>query len=98
MRRLAALVPRPRLHLIRFYGVLAPDAKLRSLLAPQEAPQGVPQEVPQGPKSPAQAIQPVAVRAIDADTAECPQPAAAVPVCRTHRRCVKLPAATTIRA
>ncbi len=25
MQRLAALVPRPRLHLIRFYGVLVPD-------------------------------------------------------------------------
>jgi hypothetical protein len=28
MRRLAALVPRPRLHRIRFHGVLAPNAKL----------------------------------------------------------------------
>jgi hypothetical protein len=27
MQRLAALVPRPRLHLIRFHGVLAPHAK-----------------------------------------------------------------------
>jgi hypothetical protein len=38
MQRLAALVPRPRLHLIRFHGVLAPNAKLRSLVAPQEPP------------------------------------------------------------
>ena len=30
--RLAALVPRPRLHLIRFHGVLAPNAKLRALV------------------------------------------------------------------
>jgi len=30
MQRLAALVPRPRLHLIRFHGVLAPNATLRS--------------------------------------------------------------------
>jgi hypothetical protein len=29
MQSLAALVPRPRLHLIRFHGVLAPNAKLR---------------------------------------------------------------------
>ena len=29
MQRLAALVPRPRLHLIRFHSVLAPNAKLR---------------------------------------------------------------------
>ena len=28
MQRLAALVPRPRLHLIRFHGVLAPNAKI----------------------------------------------------------------------
>jgi hypothetical protein len=30
MQRLAALVPRPRLHLIRFHGVLAPNARLRA--------------------------------------------------------------------
>jgi hypothetical protein len=30
MQRLAALVPRPRLHLIRFHGVLALHAKLRA--------------------------------------------------------------------
>ena len=36
MQRLAALVPRPRLHLIRFHGVLAPHAKLRPLVVPQE--------------------------------------------------------------
>ncbi len=34
MSRLAALVPRPRLHLIRFHGVLAPNAKLRSAFVP----------------------------------------------------------------
>ena len=34
MQRLAALVPRPRLHLIRFHGVLAPNAKLRSKIVP----------------------------------------------------------------
>jgi len=32
MQRLAALVPRPRLHLIRFHGVLAPHARLRAAL------------------------------------------------------------------
>lgn len=31
IQRLAALVPRPRLHLIRFHGVLAPNAKPRAL-------------------------------------------------------------------
>ena len=32
MQRLAALVPRPRLHLIRFHGALTPNAKLRPLV------------------------------------------------------------------
>ena len=35
MQRLAALVPRPRLHLTRFHGVLAPNAKLRSQVVPK---------------------------------------------------------------
>src|SRR5262249_57132087 len=34
MQRLAALVPRPHLHLIRFHGVLAPNAKLRREIVP----------------------------------------------------------------
>ena len=51
MQRLAALVPRPRLHLIRYHGVLAPNAKMRA--------QGVPQE----PVGPAQAAQPAACEA-----------------------------------
>ena len=34
MQRLATLVSRPRLHLIRFYGVLAPNAKLRKAVVP----------------------------------------------------------------
>ena len=38
IERLAALVPRPRLHLIRFHGVLAPNAKLRSKIVPAPAP------------------------------------------------------------
>jgi hypothetical protein len=38
MQRLAALMPRPRLHLIRFHGVLAPNAKLRALVVPQGPP------------------------------------------------------------
>ena len=43
MQRLAALVPRPRLHLIRFHGVLAPNAKLRYRVVPvppQQTTQG----------------------------------------------------------
>ncbi len=39
MQRLAALVPRPRLHLIRFHGVLAPHARLRAAIVPSPAQQ-----------------------------------------------------------
>lgn len=39
LERLAALVPRPRLHLIRFHGVLAPNAALRSQIVPSGADQ-----------------------------------------------------------
>ncbi len=41
LQRLAALVPRPRLHLIRLHGVLAPNAALRSQIVP-----GDPDQVP----------------------------------------------------
>jgi len=37
MQCLAALVPRPRLHLIRFHGVLAPNAGLRAAIVPGPA-------------------------------------------------------------
>ncbi|MBL7671166.1 MAG: transposase [Bdellovibrionaceae bacterium] len=34
MEKLAALVPRPRVHLTRFHGVLAPNYKHRKLIIP----------------------------------------------------------------
>ena len=34
MQRLAGLVPRPRLHLIRYDGMLAPNARLRAAIVP----------------------------------------------------------------
>ena len=40
MQRLAALVPRPRLHLIMFHGVLAPNAKLRALVVQRQTAAG----------------------------------------------------------
>jgi len=39
LQRLAALVPRPRLHLIRFHGALAPNASLRAQIVPGAADQ-----------------------------------------------------------
>ena len=38
MQRLAALMPRPRLRLVRLHGVLAPNARLRALVIPQGPP------------------------------------------------------------
>jgi len=46
MQRLAAVVPRPRLHLIRFHGVLAPSAKLRAMVVPQGPVEGAPAAKP----------------------------------------------------
>lgn len=36
MEKLAALVPKPRVHLTRFHGILAPHAKIRSLIVPKK--------------------------------------------------------------
>jgi hypothetical protein len=59
MQRLVALVPRPRLHLIRCHGVHAPNAKLRAMV------------VRQGPEPPAQATQPAECEATCAPTGRC---------------------------
>ena len=37
LSRLASLIPCPRIHLIRFHGVFAPNCKYRSLIVPQSA-------------------------------------------------------------
>ena len=39
IEKLAALVPRPRYHIIHFYGVFAPAAKWRSSIVPDPPPQ-----------------------------------------------------------
>jgi Putative transposase len=59
MQRLAALVPRPRLHLIRLHGVLAPKAKLRALVVPQglEVDEQAPTEVAVAGECKAEAVQ-----------------------------------------
>jgi hypothetical protein len=83
MERLAALVPRPRLHLIpfdslragRFHGVLAPNAKLRSKIVPAPAP---PATVPPTDHASAQGETPrmswarLLKRVFDIDVEHCP--------------------------
>ena len=78
MQRLAALIPRPRLHLIRFHGVLAPNARLRPEIIPTvpvnaHTPSADPAEAP-----PAAAPVPMSwarllKRVFDIDLEHCPR-------------------------
>ena len=75
MERLAALVPRPRLHLIRFHGVLAPNAKLRSKIVPAPAPPATesPSEDAHGQGAPARiSWARLLKRVFDVDVEHCP--------------------------
>jgi putative transposase len=82
MQRLAALVPRPRLHLIRFHGVLAPHAKLRPEIIPSSGHQAGHIPVPgiPGPGIPGPGIPsvPVNTNTLSADHAEAPPAVAPV--------------------
>jgi hypothetical protein len=75
MQRLVALVPRPRLHLIRFHGVLAPNAKLRSAVVPSAATEATtipPDQVPK-PSVPVRISWPrLLKRVFDIDLEQCP--------------------------
>lgn len=46
--RLAALVPGPRVNLIRFHGVLSPNSKLREKVVPGKPPTSQPMDHPKG--------------------------------------------------
>src|SRR5262245_30008433 len=75
MERLAALVPRPRLHLIRFHGVLAPNAKLRSKIVPAPASPATepPSEDAHGQGAPARiSWAGLLKRVFDVDVEHCP--------------------------
>jgi len=80
--RLAALVPRPRSHLIRFHGLFAPNARHRRLVVPAPAPapasEGVDQEA-----TPTRAQMTWAQRlrrVFDIDITRCPRCGAALRV------------------
>jgi Putative transposase len=73
MQRLAALVPRPRLHLIRFPGVLASHAKLRPEIIPSSARQAGHIPVPGFPSLPVNTNTPSAAPA-EASPAAAPVP------------------------
>ena len=72
MQRLAALVPRPRLHLIRFHGALAPNAGLRAAIVPGPAQSGPADEHAHG--TPARmGWARLLKRVFDIDLEHCPQ-------------------------
>jgi hypothetical protein len=77
MEKLAALVPPPRIHLIRFFGVLAPHSKLRSEIVPKK-PDPIPEsapadgEAPEKPKKPKRySWSELLARTFDIDTKIC---------------------------
>jgi hypothetical protein len=72
-QRLAALVPRPRLHLIRFHGVLAPNAGLRAEIVPGSAQQ--PSEHAEGNAQPSARMgwARLLKRVFDIDLEHCPR-------------------------
>ena len=68
-------VPRPRLHLIRFHGVLAPDAKLRSKIIPAPAERATepPTDHAQGQgETPRMSWARLLKRVFDIDVKHCP--------------------------
>ncbi len=73
MQRLAARVPRPRLHLIRFHGVLAPNAGRRAAIVPGAS--GKPGEHPEEhARAPARmSWARLLKRVFDMDVEHCPQ-------------------------
>src|SRR5215469_11621386 len=75
MQRLAALMPRPRLHLIRFHGVLAPNAKLRRKIVPARAERATepPTDHAQGQgETPRMSWARLIKRVFDIDVEHCP--------------------------
>jgi Putative transposase/Transposase zinc-binding domain len=50
LEKLAALVPSPRVHLVRYHGVFAPHAKWRAHIVPRKAAAGLSAPVPSAPE------------------------------------------------
>ena len=98
MERLAALVPRPRLHLIRFHGVLAPNAKLRSKIVPTPAERAT---EPAADHAPAQRETPrmswarLLKRVFDIDIEHCPNCGGSLNIAHSHNRRIELNDART---
>ena len=75
MQRLATLVPMPRLNLIRFHGVLAPNAKLRAEIIPdgkKSKPTAANDDVPHSPASVRISWTRLLKQVFDIDIERCP--------------------------
>src|SRR5713101_7976386 len=74
MQRLAALVPRPRLHLIRFHGVLVPHATLRAAIVASPVHQATEHAADHAHGSPARmSWARLLKRVFDLDIEHCPR-------------------------
>lgn len=82
LRRLAALVPPPRVNLVRYFGVFAPKARLRSSVVPASPPPAAPSDdalpPPQAPAPPRRSRRPIPWaellrRTFGADVLHCPR-------------------------
>ena len=80
IERLAALVPRPRIHLTRFHGVLGPHYKYRKLIVPKKKEQPTLTLAPNGDDSKPKAAHPQRIswarllaRVFNIDITSCPK-------------------------
>jgi len=76
IEKLAALVPPPRIHLTRFFGCLAPHAKIRSQIVPRALPIPAPADpeksIPPSPSRPKRWAELLA-RVFSLDMTTCPR-------------------------
>ena len=72
LEKLAALVPLPRMHLVRYGGCLAPHSHLRSAITPTPRQQGVNEEEATDPGSPRWNWAQLLKRVFAVDMARCP--------------------------
>ena len=79
MARLAALIPRPKLPLVRYHGVFAPRSSWRSLVTPKPPPGAKPKPCPAAPAPQTPALPAAPASASSASTSGAASPVAATP-------------------
>jgi hypothetical protein len=79
MARLAALIPRPKIPLVRYHGVFAPRSSWRSLVTPKPPPGAKPKPCPAAPAPQTPALPAAPASASSASTSGAASPVAATP-------------------